>query len=92
MQINFEQPSIFSDCSAKILGLDKKNIISSPSLIRCPKCNDFMEERKHRNPNNTKRQYYFEKWFVCKKCHHVQLFEKYKRYYGSDNAINNKCK
>jgi len=48
--------------------------------MKCPKCDQEMERRKHR-PNeiaHLSKPYYFSEWDYCKNCRHVQHYEKFK--------------
>lgn len=52
------------------------------NINKCPKCNDFMERRKHNfTKKKTNKSHYFSEWDYCKKCNHVQFYEKYKVFY-----------
>jgi len=46
----------------------------------CPKCKNLMETREHNTltKNILSKPYYFKIWCYCKKCKHLQHFEKYK--------------
>jgi hypothetical protein len=48
----------------------------------CPKCGREMERRCHRENESTyfKKPYYYAQWNYCKRCKHVQHYEKFKRF------------
>lgn len=57
--------------------------ISNKAIIvgkgeKCPKCFQEMEHRKHPPHWVNRKSYYYKEWDYCKKCNHVQHYEKYK--------------
>jgi len=48
----------------------------------CPKCGGLMEVREHASLTEAKlkKLYYFVMWHYCKKCKHLQHYEKFKKY------------
>jgi uncharacterized protein with PIN domain len=58
-----------------------KKVIVIDKIVNCPKCNELMERRKHKTitPKMLRKEYYFTEWDVCRKCHHIQLYEEYKQ-------------
>ena len=55
-----------------------KNKVTVMYLKNCIKCNSSECERRERDSEPTTK-YYFLEWDYCKKCGHIQHYEKYKR-------------
>lgn len=55
-------------------------VIKKLSIEECPKCKGIMERRSHREITEKMltHDYFFSEWDFCKKCKHVQHYEKFK--------------
>lgn len=62
----------------EIMSKNKKYIVIG-FLCKCPKCLNLMERRGHSNLKKQKKiPFYFSEWDYCKKCKHLQHYDKYK--------------
>lgn len=62
-------------------GKRRMNTESKPSEARCPKCDNFMETRKHKEilAFLKEKPYYYIQWDYCRPCKYVQHSDEFKK-------------
>ena len=56
----------------------KKSVIITGSGKKCPKCDNFMERRKHSPSWISRKSFYYTEWDWCGGCKHIQHYEQFK--------------
>lgn len=72
--------AVFRKSKSNTMKLNKRALVIG-LIEKCPKCNRLMERRKHPFipiPKSDLRNHYFSEWDYCKRCNHVQHYERYK--------------
>lgn len=61
-------------------GERKRNLIKSESKSLCPRCDNLMERRKHKEVLDFLKEqpFYFSEWDYCRPCKYVLHHEEYK--------------